>query len=165
MTARPRIQPGRTLTDLVLETAGFLLLTGMWVYVVASYSELPDRIPVHYNIHGKADAFGGKNNVFTIPVIATLLFAGLCALNRFPHLFNYPKPITPENALNQYSIMSRMMRVLNLVILGVFAFISWRTISHSENSEMISGPWFVIIITAMPLLPVVYYTWRSIRQK
>ncbi|WP_224490961.1 DUF1648 domain-containing protein [Robertkochia flava] len=165
MPVKPKIKPELKLTDKLIELSSLILLFGMWVYILINYQELPDKIPTHYNFHGEADAFGSKNSIFIIPVIATFLYLGLFLLNRFPHILNYPKKITPDNARKQYALMTRMIRVLNLIILATFLIIAIKTINYTEENSKGFGSWLMILILITPLLPIIYYNLKSIKEK
>jgi len=54
-----------------------LVLTGgAWVAAAAIYPQLPDKIPIHWNIHGEVDGYGGPAWIFLTPA----LLAGILAL-------------------------------------------------------------------------------------
>ena len=108
--ARPKIRIELTTADKAVEILGWFSLLAIWIFTIASYSNLPDTIPIHYNGAGKADGFGSKINMLMLPFIATILFVGMTVANKFPHVFNYPTKITEENALRQYTNATRMMR-------------------------------------------------------
>jgi uncharacterized membrane protein len=48
-----------------------LLVAAMWAFALAVYPRLPDRIPTHWNLHGVADGWGGRNSAFLFPAIGT----------------------------------------------------------------------------------------------
>jgi uncharacterized membrane protein len=98
MKERPKIKLELTTTDKILEMLGWASILAVWVLILATYTNLPDTIPIHYNGAGQADGFGEKNYIFILPLAATALFVGMTILNKFPHVFNYPINITPHNA-------------------------------------------------------------------
>ena len=116
MNKRPRIELKLTQIDKILEIFGWIAIFGIWTLTLTNYFELPEIIPTHYNGTGKADGFGNKANILTLPIVSTILFVGMTILNKYPHVFNYQSEITDENALHQYTNATRMMRVLKLVI-------------------------------------------------
>ena len=160
---RPRLRPHLTVSDRLVELVGWGLLIGLWGYTLRSYGTLPERIPTHFNAAGQADAFGGKQSLLALPVVATVLYVGLSVLNRFPHLFNYLQPITPENALRQYSIATRMIRLLKLVLAGVFFALLYRTVQTAQGEAQGLGTWFLPLVLALVYLPLGYYLYKSFR--
>jgi uncharacterized membrane protein len=112
MNDRPKIKLKLTITDIVIEIFGWISVLLIWILTISNYNALPDVIPTHYNLSGNVDRIDEKSNILILPIIATILFAGLSILNKFPHIFNYSIKITSENALKQYSISTRIIRYL-----------------------------------------------------
>ena len=131
------------------------------IHTSALVSNLPVSIPIHYNLEGQADGFGEKFNIFTLPVISTLMFIGLSLLNNYPHIFNYQIEITEENATDQYAIATRMLRYLKLIIVVVFGLISYKTIESSENQSDGIGIWFLPLILGLIFIPIAYFIKKS----
>lgn len=125
MRERPKIKLELTTLDKTLELLGWVSILAIWVLPITNYTNLSDRIPIHYNAAGQADGFGGKGNIITLPLMATVLFVGLSLLNKFPHVFNYPANITADNALRQYTTATRWIRFLKLiVVVGLIALLT-----------------------------------------
>ena len=160
---RPKIKIGITLFDLIIEIAGLVALLTLWIVLMVNYSGLPDAIPLHFNGAGQVDHFGGKNSIFILPVIATVLFAGMTILSRFPHVINYPVRITEKNAFLQYRNMARMVRCLTLTIILFFGSLVFHLILYSgENAEGQGlGIWFIPVSLAIIIIPVIYFMVKS----
>lgn len=161
---RPKLQLRLTPFDQVLNGLGWLAIAGLWVFTLLHYSKLPTRIPTHYNALGKIDAYGSKNTIFILPIIGAVLFVGMTILNRFPQVFNYPTPITEDNAERQYSNATRMNRVLRLVLVLIFLLIQFKTV-QSGTDEKGLGMWFLPCILALIFIPVLYFVVKSFKQK
>jgi uncharacterized membrane protein len=151
--------------DQVLELLGWGVLLALWVWTGTSYSSLPDSIPTHFNAAGEADGFGRKASIVGLPVIVTLLYIGLTLLNRFPHIFNFPTPITQDNALRQYTNATRMIRNLKLILVLVFAGISFQTIKQANGEAAGLGVWFLPVTLGAIFLPLLYFVINSIKEK
>lgn len=130
MNESPIIKLQLTTTDKVFEILGWVSIIAIWVLTITNYANLPGTIPIHYNGAGQADGFGRKDNILTLPVIATVLFVGLTILNKFPQVFNYPTKITAENALRQYTNVTRLIRYLKFIIVVIFGLIILQTIRN-----------------------------------
>ena len=89
---------------------------------------LPERIPTHFNIAGEPDGYGSKSTLWILPVTAVIMYIGMTILELFPHIYNYPVEITPENAVRQYRIATRLIRILKTIIAILFSFLSYQTI-------------------------------------
>ena len=155
---RPKIIIGFTLFDLIFEIAGLVAFLAMWIFVIATYTGLPDVIPIHYNISGQADSFGNRNSFFFLPAVATALYAVMTILCRFPHVFNYPVKITEANAFIQYRNMVTMVRYLKLVLVLVFGFFILQMVTHTGNGI---GMWLLPVLLAIIVVPVIYFLVKS----
>lgn len=161
---RPKLKIQLTPTDQVFELLGWGVLLALWIWTGTSYSSLPDSIPTHFNAVGEADGFGTKASIIGLPLIATLLYIGLTLLNRFPHIFNFPTPITPDNALSQYTNATRMIRYLKLILVLVFAGISFQTIQQANGTGEGLGFWFLPLTLVLVFLPLVYFVVNSLKK-
>lgn len=162
---RPRLKLERTNFDNLLENLGWLLLIIIWIKVIFSFNQLPDSIPTHFSLEGEVDGYGSKWTLFILPVAATIAYIGLTVLNRFPHIFNYLVEITAENAERQYTIATKMIRVLKLGLVVLFGSISMMTISGAKSEATPIIPVFLPVITILVILPLIYYVYKSIKSK
>jgi uncharacterized membrane protein len=160
---RPKLKIQLSPTDQALELLGWGVLLALWVWTGTSYSSLPDSIPTHFNAAGEADGFGRKASIVGLPVIATLLYIGLTLLNRVPHIFNFPTPITQDNALKQYTNATRMIRYLKLILVLVFAGISFQTIQQANGKADGLGSWFLPLTLALIFMPLIYFVIKSVQ--
>ncbi len=163
--ARPKIRIELTTADKMVEILGWFALLSIWIFTIASYSSLPDTIPIHYNGAGKADGFGNKINILILPFIATILFVGMTIANKFPHFFNYPTKITEENALRQYTNATRMMRFLKLILVVLFSLIAFKTIQGTRGNSAGLGIWFLPLTMGLIFIPLTYFIIKSFRSK
>jgi len=56
-----------------------LLIAAMWAFALAAYPRLPARVPIHWNLRGEVDGWGGRGAAFLFPAIA-LGIAGMMAV-------------------------------------------------------------------------------------
>ncbi|UGU16537.1 DUF1648 domain-containing protein [Sinomicrobium kalidii] len=157
MTNRPRIKPNLTTTDKIIEIISWIAVPCIWILTLKNYPDLPESIPIHYNSAGEANGFGGKEHILALPIIATILFIGLATLNKYPHIFNYPVLITQKNALQQYTYATRLLRILNLVIVIIFGLIVYKTIQNVNGNANGLGIWFLPTTLALIFVPIIYY--------
>lgn len=162
---KPRIRPEPRLIDRLLDAFALALIAGMWAFTLKAYFQLPSTIAIHFDARGNPDGYGGKWNLLMIPALATLLAAGMFVLNRYPHIFNFPVKITPENVSYQYRLATRLMRWINLLTTLLLTMISWMMIA-SAGGTMSKG-WIVavIIFTVFMFIPFVVYMILAGRKK
>lgn len=161
MKSRPKLKLKLSTTDKILEALGWGSVLIIWGLTITNFSNLPDTIPIHYNGAGQADGFGDKSNILGLPIIATILFLGLTVLNRFPHIFNYTTEITKNNALQQYTYATRMLRILKLIVVIIFGLIVLQTIRHVNGQISGLGGWFLPLTFGLTFIPILYYLIKS----
>ncbi|ATA76914.1 conserved membrane hypothetical protein [Capnocytophaga canimorsus] len=161
MNNNPKLKLNLTRTDRIIEFFGWILLLTIWIWVLISYKNLPDIIPTHYNASDVADGFGEKVNLLILPLLATVLFATLTLLNKFPHKFNYLVEITPENAYRQYVNATRMLRALKLVIVIVFGLVIFQTLQYKVIQKHHITQYFPPLTLMIIFVPIVYFIGKS----
>ena len=162
---RPKLTLIPTTADKLVEVLGWLILLLLWGLTFSHFSSLPETIPTHFNASGEADGFGSKASIIGLPVIASLLFIGLTVLNRYPHSFNYPTTITQDNALRLYTLATRMLRYLKLVLVMVFGGITFRTIQTATGESSGLGGWFLPLTAGLIFIPLIYFVIKSLQGK
>jgi uncharacterized membrane protein len=161
MELRPKFIVKLTPADQVFEILGWIFISAIWIFTVINYASLPDTIPTHYNSEGQADGFGGKMTIWILPVLAIALFVALTQLNKFPHVFNYPTNITPDNAIVQYTHATRLIRYVKLIIVFIFGLITYRTIQTANGQAEGLGGWFLPLSMGLIFVPLVYFLIQS----
>lgn len=162
---RPKIKIIPSSGDRLVEWFSISLLLLLWMWVLYYYKSLPDTIPVHFNAAGEADGFGHKNMIFLIPGIATILFIGMSIANKYPHHFNYPRKITEENALQQYTLATRLIRYLKLLVVITFFIITALTTQTAKEDTDGLSPWFLPTVLMIFAGITASYLYSSFRNK
>lgn len=109
-----------------LETIGLAALallvfvTGRALYGPA---RLPARIPTHFGLDGRPDAWGSSVMLLVLPVIAVLLYVLMSVVARYPSAFNYPVRVTPRNRPFLEAIALDMIAWLKMELACMFAAI------------------------------------------
>ncbi|MBK8041740.1 MAG: DUF1648 domain-containing protein [Haliscomenobacter sp.] len=165
MDARPKINLEQTTLDQLLEWAGWGMLIVSWGLFAKHLPQLPDVIPIHFNARGIPDGYGSKAILWALPVVATVFYSGLTILNRFPHLFNYPVRIVPENARRQYLLATRLIRYLKLSLVLVFYFLLRGAIETAAGRAPGLGAWFLPLVLGLVFIPLVVFLIQSMRAR
>lgn len=165
MDQRPRLKLLLSRGDVLLEMLAISLLCICWVLAIYGFYTLPDSIPVHFDMSGKVTRFGSKFNIFLLSLIATVLYIGMSILNKYPHIFNYPYPITPENAEKQYRSASRVIRWLKFLIVTLFLFIDIVIIQAARNSTNILPSWLFFFVLLLSFAPIGIYLLSAKRNR
>ncbi|AZT92367.1 DUF1648 domain-containing protein [Brevibacterium aurantiacum] len=87
-----------------------LLATGVLSAVLlAGYPFLPDLIPTHFDLAGRADSYGPSWTLFVLVGLLCVLIAATSWLSTRPQMLNFPVVVTAENAQSVFRESERMM--------------------------------------------------------
>jgi len=129
--------------DVAVQAAAVLAVVLSGILILTDWPRLPDSVPVHFGAGGLPDAWGSKRTLLILPGLALAILLVLTLLERTPRLFNYPWPITPENAQRQYAIARRMMISLKAVVAWTLAIGFWRSCAVAAGQAAGLGTWFL----------------------
>lgn len=162
---RPRLTLNPTQFDKRLEYTGYLLLVLMWGLTLFSSLHSPASIPVHFNVSGQADGYGSKKMLWILPIIGTIIYWGLTKLNKYPHIFNYPIPITEDNARRQYTIATRNLSILKVSIVLVFLLVILFSYLTSKGISDGLPTWLLPLSIGLLSVPTIISVWRITHQR
>jgi uncharacterized membrane protein len=154
--SRPRFKPKLSLLDWIVESMAIFITTCQWIHLLIEFPRLPTPIPIHYDFLGHADAYGSKSTLLFIPILSSVIAVLLTWLNRFPHAFNYPMPITATNASQQYLLATRLVRILKLIIMILFTAIETHSIQLAQHQPSHWQFVFTSLILTIVIAPFVY---------
>ncbi len=163
MENRPKVNVSLSPLDKILESVGKLLIIIIWGLTLFVYFKLPTIIPTHFNAAGQPDGHGNKLTILILPIIATLLYFGLSKLNQFPQSFNYITTITEENAEKQFTIATRMLRILKISLLIIFSHIILFTYLTTIGITNGLGVGFLPFTLGLALIPIIFYIRQSFK--
>ncbi len=118
------LQPLDKALNLVCVVGLLALFIIPWYY----YAQLPETIPNHFGTSGDPDRYGQKKYIWTLPIIGLMVFLLMTFINKYPHKFNYLQKITEKNAHRQYSLATRMIRILNVFTILLFLHLVYKSI-------------------------------------
>jgi uncharacterized membrane protein len=149
---KPLIKIKQDTYDWIIESIGVIFLIVLIVIPLVYYKQLPERIPVHFNGSGQADGFGGKSSIWLFPLAGLIIWLIMTVVAAY-NIFNYPVKITLQNAHIQYRLATRLIKILKVLILPMFSFISYRTIQTALGKVTGLGkiflPVFLLIIAGV----------------
>lgn len=158
---RPKIKINLDNTDRILISIGMLSLVILFGSPLCYFNSLPETIPIHFDLYGNPDGFANKNNVWATPIIASLLYAGMNQLIKYPHLFNYPIKINEKNAAKHYQKAIKLLRTLNTIIVVLLTSISCGSIQTALGNQkglnpnvMVVGGVFIFLVLLIYLVDI-----------
>lgn len=161
---RPKIKIDLDISDFIIEIIGAIFIIMMIAWPLYFFNELPDIIPSHFNAAGEPDGFSQKNTIWSMPALGLFSYISMFILNKFPHIFNYPKEITEENAERQYRIATKLIRTLNVLIAAGFFYISLRTIQTALNEQNGLGTFFLPIFLLTIFGTIGVYMYQALKK-
>ncbi len=161
---RPKLKIDKEPVDRFFEIIGLIGVVLLVALPFVHFGSLPDTVPVHYGINGQPDSYGSKNMVWLLMVVGIIIYISLAVLTRYPHIFNYPKKITAENAYTQYKMACRLIRVLNAVSAWFFAYIVYTTIAVASGRHSGPGSWLVVALIGVTALTMGVYIYKAMKK-
>lgn len=140
---RPRLELERTPRERGLRLLAWTGLLVELLVLLVYWPELPEHVPRHFGLGGEADAWGGGVWLLPVPAVSLGLLLLLGWLERFPHLFNYPWEITPENARRQYRLARALLEWLAVICTWLFAGLSLDQCRVALGDGPILGGWML----------------------
>jgi uncharacterized membrane protein len=126
--------------DIFLEISGIIIISGCFLFLAFNYSSLPDSLPRHFGSDGVPDAFSAKGVIWVLPIMGLVLYLLIGLISNVPGLINLPFQPNPEKEEFYQRRYSRMIRILNVVMVGIFAFLTYQSAQiglgvHSQLPE------------------------------
>ncbi|MFI5263694.1 MAG: SdpI family protein [Candidatus Kapaibacterium sp.] len=132
------------------EWALLVILILPFILIAIYWNRIPDRVPMHWNIRGEVDNWGGKNSV----IITPLINMGVALL-----LYFIPR-IDPKKM--NYPLFERAFRMVRLTLAAFVFAIFLLTVAPAMGVEVDAN---TFIYTAIPLLFLIMGNFmRSFRQ-
>lgn len=160
---RPVISIPRSLSERMLDAISLIVLIGSFVYTALSWSSLPEQVPIHFDMEGEADEWGSRMTLLWLPVINSIMFAGMTVLRSFPHKMNYLIEITPENAAYQYRLSIELLAWIKMQVTLLFGYLTWAAIQEASGNTGGVGIWLLPVTFLFPIVTVIVYSIRSLR--
>ena len=149
-----------TLWQRVLGILSPALLLGTVVYILIRWPHLPEQIPLHYNIAGEIDGYGGRSMLLLMPVIGLVSDAVIALAGRFPKSWNTGTKITLFNRVRVYRLVRDLMAELRLAMALFFGgFAVYQSLLPEHFSGNVIG-----LLTLLMFVPIVRYFVRLRRR-
>jgi uncharacterized membrane protein len=161
----PKIRIRRRTFDWVIELMAFIFLAFQIILPFIYYNHLPESIPVHFNGAGQPDGFGSRSTLWILPGTSLFLYLLMTILEAFPYIYNFPVEITPENAVTQYTLATRLIRILKTLLLIIFSFLSYKTIKTATGETPGLGKVFLPVFLLLTFGLIIIYIVRSLNNR
>jgi uncharacterized membrane protein len=151
-TNRPILQLPLSSREMLLEAASIAGVVTCIMMPALVWKSIPQIIPSHFDLSGKADAMGSKSFLLSIPGMAVLIYATLTAISRFPHIFNYPFPVSEDNAERLYRVGREIMSWIKTIDIWLVTFLNWMLLQVATGRSSDLGSSVVIGLVAFVMI-------------
>ena len=160
-----KLEMPRTRLEIYCEVVAAAAVAFVFIYLSATWTTLPDKVPTHFNFAGTADQWGSKYSLLLLVGVTFVLYVGLSILSRFPHIYNYAFAITEENRQRQYLLARQMVTALKAELISVFVFITWLTINMARGNAGDLTGWFTPVFLVVVFGTVIIYLVKAYRSR
>ncbi len=105
-----------------------------FIYLAYVWNELPEKVPMHWNIKGEIDRYGEKSELIIIPILLPLLVYIIFLV--------IPK-IDPKNKLNKMGNKLQSIKFLLTTFMSVLALF---IIYSAKNKSFVNPNYIVLLI-------------------
>lgn len=140
------------------------LFAGIVVLAVCGLAFLPDRIPVHFNLHGNPDRWGKPSAMLLMPILCLFIEALLWAIRRMPpELMNFPGPRTPGNIARQMHNIRQLLATLRVLVALLFLAMTGQWLRVAVEDQPHLTLWLPLVFATMLLVGTAVFGVRAYR--
>ncbi len=104
-----------------------------FIYLAYIWNQLPDKVPMHWNIKGEIDRYGEKMELIIIPILLPLLVY---------IIFLVVPKIDPKNKLNKMGNKLQTMKFLLTIFMSILAIF----IIYTAKNESFANPNYIVLL-------------------
>ena len=107
-----------------------------FIYLVYLWNDLPSKVPMHWDLKGDIDRYGGKSELIIIPFLLPLLVY---------IIFLVVPKIDPKNKLNKMGNKLQILKFLMTTFMSILALF----IIYSAKNQSITNPNYIVLIIGL----------------
>lgn len=146
--------------DIILNILCWIILVSTMLFLIITWSKIPDTIPMHYDSAGNIDRFGSKLEILVLPIIILIVYTFITIIEKFPEAWNTGVKVTEENKERVYSTLLHLISTIKFIMVGMVAYLTVHTALSLELSA-----WFTPIFILAIFGNFVYWIWKLFRVK
>ena len=140
------------------------LVVGLIALTVYGLFILPDRIPVHFNMSGQPNRWGGPENLLILPFISFFVIGLLWIIRKLPpELMNFPGPRTPDNVARQMQNVRQFLATMRAGVALLFLGLLGQWIITATADKPHSMQWLPLVFVVILLSSVGVFVVRAYR--
>lgn len=161
---RPEILLPKTTLQKVANVIGYGVFIIGILYSIVSLPTLPSVVPIHFNFAGEADGWGSKYVLLGLPFIGVVTVLALEAIEKRPHLHNYPHYLNEGNVRQFYAMSIRTLNLVKNGTLIIFGLMQIEIVQTAKEAQFTFGSLVIIIVVAL-FIPIAWHIYSSIQLK
>lgn len=142
-----------TIAQKVSEVLSVLTIIFLFGYLILNWSEIPDKIPSHYNALGEVDRWSSKGSILILPIIGGFLYLVITLLSFMPYAWNIPIKANENNYIKVYENTRSIICYTKLIMLSAFTYITICTVKGINL-----GKWFTLIFLGLTFGVIIIFT-------
>lgn len=135
--------------DTIAEVFCMILLIVTTLYTIYMYIQLPEKIPIHYNVAGVIDRYGNKLEIFILLIVTWVMYIGLSLVTRVPQFWNTGVSVTAENKDRVYRILKNMLKIIKMEIIVIFCYLIYNTTTLYNLPKWFVPVFLVLLFSTM----------------
>lgn len=139
----------------IVNVLGWVVLIAMFVYVAMIWNSLPDQIPMHYNLQGEIDSYGGPAFILIMPIVMSLLFIMIAVIEHHPGIWNIPVEVCESAKEKIYESMALTLVTIRFLLI-LFAGIETYLSVNGRNIPVILNVLFMGGVIMLPIIDMIY---------
>ncbi|MCP3740230.1 DUF1648 domain-containing protein [Rossellomorea sp. BNER] len=161
---RPKLTIPKTSIEKSIDILSLSILIMSIVFVFIVWSSLPSEIPIHFNLKGEVDRWGGKEGIWLLPAIGLLIWISLTILEKYPHKYNFFN-LTPKNARKQYINARLLVNILKGECVFIFVFFTGQSVNIANGNSFGIGFWELPVFLFIVFGTIFVFIFRSVKLK
>jgi uncharacterized membrane protein len=139
----------------VLDGIGVCCVITLVLLPLVFWSSIHGRVPTHLNFFGEADSWGGKGNLFILPVVGLFVF-GLFSIVTGSRGPDDPFTISEEKAERRYAIARTYVTIIKVCIIAMLIGAEWVMIRLGMGKTQNMGWFNIFVLGAIAVIAIMY---------
>lgn len=151
---RPKVNIPKTKGEWVWDVLGYTAYIGSIILLIIVWSQLPEKIPAHFNGAGEVDRWGSKGELLILPMVGAFTALMLQVFEKYPEWHNYPKRFNETNAEKFYLHSRKLLNQVKNICFILFGLLLFESISIALEWREGFGVWFLPSILIAVFFPM-----------
>lgn len=162
---RPKLKLKKTTSEWIWDVIGGVAFIGALIFLIVSWSTVPDQVPAHYNAFGEVDRWGSKFEMLILPLVGLILWGSMAILERKPHVHNYPDRLNEKNVEAFYTNSRKLLNTIKNICLLAFSYITIQNVRVAVGDAQSLGSWFMLVMLIGLAVTIIFGAIKSAQIK